>query len=160
MQHNYKHTDPISLRSLATRVCSQDMGIELSSGQQAAAIQLFAFLEENTLLFNLENGPVVMAVCCLLWLMNCVSEVTDTIRVACAVGSKMDTETAITEMDGELHVEAVSYARGCFFMAVQAVRLVIASTLLVAGQFFLMNTTSIGDMLVGAPLMHMHLTPI
>merc|ERR1711908_61022 len=77
-----------------------------------------------------ENGPVVMAVCCLLWLM--------------------DSETAITEIDGELHVEAVSYARGCFFMAVQAIRLVIASTLLVAGQFFLMNTTSIGDMLLNA----------
>ncbi len=66
----------------------------------AAYTTLADFLRNNTML-ELPNGPVVMAVCCAVWLLSIVSEIITISNVVRATVGKIGDDTIITERNNE-----------------------------------------------------------
>ena len=146
--HDLKYLDPLAQTSLAARVCSEDSGVEMSGLQATYVADLNAYLTptENPaslgLLSGIPVGATVSFVCCVVWMLAVVHELSCIYRVLRAVWAGIGPNSP-------KQVLAITYTRAVIFSLLQAVRFFIACVLLHSGVLYLgQSTYSIPDLLL------------
>lgn len=146
--HDKQYMDKISEQSLAARVCAGDAGLESSAAQANAYKTLSSYLSTNHVLGDLENGPAVLVCCAFVWSMSIVIELGATVKLCRGVYPLWASETTMRPSPMGVELASISSIRFAGFMSVQLVRFTIAVLLLIGGLIFLVNATSITDLLL------------
>lgn len=147
--HDIRYMDRLSLRSLASRVCYGDPGLELSEGQSRAFSELVSYLDTNQFAV-IGVGPVMCVLALVLWFL-CVSK--EFSNIAAFVLSVMSLKRAKFTTLYDHCIETVTSCRVAVVLMLQLCRLVITGVLLVAGSIFLINTVSVGDLLLNSVML-------
>ena len=141
--HDIANMDPITHKSLALRVCQDDAGLAMSASQAQT------FSELNTY-FQRSVGPIMCSLSLLCWFLSVSREINRCVDFSLAVKAiPLGDRTVIAPEDGFRLVSA-SRKRITCVLAAQAVRLAIAVALLFSGVDFLVDTISIGDLLLNS----------
>ena len=136
--HSLNKVDPISKVPLAVRVCLGDASL----GEAYAQANTF----EDIIKYGRTSGPVLTALCCLMWLVTVLSEMASCTRVTVAALQLHGGTTQIVEG----RIQSISTIRLVVFVATQTLRIGIAAALAYGGIRFLTNTVQLDEIVLNA----------
>ena len=93
-------------------------------------------------------GQAFAALCCFVWSISVVTEISAIIKIMRVTVSLRGTTTIIVVSSGRRQITALSTARITIFLALQLFRLVIGLALLAGGMQYLAYTISLSDLLL------------
>jgi len=141
--HSTTFVDAQNSRSLASRVCSGDPGLEVAGAQADVVERINLYLDGNT-------GVGMAVLCTFIWGLTVAVEIKAIIHFSRCVLQLPRHSTDIELTPDTMRFLSISTGRVCFVLLVQAARMVLAFTLLVSGAQWLAYTTDIPDMLLNA----------
>jgi len=147
--HDYKYMDTLSGQSLAARVCAGDAGLAFSNGQADLYSVISTYLTPNNV-FLFKNGPLMCTLALLMWFMAVVQDVGSTISFLVGVSRlpKGDATVIETNEEGKFALTTVSPGRLLCVYLLMSVRFFVSGSLFYSGARYLVNTLSLGDLLI------------
>jgi hypothetical protein len=146
--HSPRFADVANSRSLASRVCAEDAGLEVAGAQKGAISQIKKFI--GTGKGNYRPGILMCCMCLLMWTLTVLREINDILQFSRAVIAIPRGHTQLILSDDTAHFASISLRRCFFVVIIQILRLVLALLLLTCGAFWLAYETDIPNLLLNA----------
>ena len=147
--HSPRFADVANSRSLASRVCGEDAGLEVAGAQKGAISQIKKFIGADK--GNYRPGILMCCVCLLMWTLTVSREINDILQFSRAVIAIPRGRTQLSLSDDDAaHFASISLGRCCFVVVIQILRLVLAVVLLICGACWLAFETDIPNLLLNA----------
>jgi hypothetical protein len=141
--HSSQFMEDLTQVSLASRVCSQDSGLELSSSQAQAHGDLQGYL-------NNKVGILMCALTLFLWIVTVIKEVQSAISFIQALWLVPRENNKFFSDEKNSSIVGISDIRRSLIFIVQLFRLAIVVTLGIVGITWLGNTVSVTDLVLNA----------
>lgn len=146
--HSPRFADLVNSRTLASRVCAEEAGLEVSGAQKSAISSIKKFIGAGK--GNYRPGMIMCCLCLLMWTLTVSKEINDIFRFARAVVAIPRGPTHLHLSATSAHLGSISLCRCCVILFFQVLRLALAGSLLVCGAFWLSYETDIPNLLLNA----------
>jgi hypothetical protein len=140
--HSIDFMDDITEVTLASRVCNNDLGLELSASQ-ANYHQLFVGYIQNG------RGSLMCMITILMWLLTVVKELSSTISFYKAICLLPKGNKTVISEEGN-SIVTISLPRKLLLVLVTSCRFAVVVALGYAGTAWLANTVSVNDLILNA----------
>lgn len=154
--HDIKYADPLSLSSLASRICDENSGMEVAGAQLNALLDIRGYIPERDAAFGRYTGQIMCWLACITWALVVTKEIKTCGRVflallKCAKDRGLNGgKTALTLEEDAWQIRQISIPRFIFMQSVTLLRVAISAILLGSGLSFLVHTISLTDLVLNA----------
>jgi len=148
--HSSRFMEELTQISLASRVCSQDAGLELSGSQAAAHGDLQSYLDGN--------GVLMCSLTLFLWVITVMKELVSALSFLRALYHIPRGEHFFNDDNKMTSISGISDIRRVCILLVQLCRLFVVITLGFVGITWLGNTVSVTDLVLNAVALEFVLT--